>query len=564
MQSNLVEKLLDLREKQSASFRRIDCLKKEHEDWQKSFDELLFSIQSSEGSEGSKGVSQPTSPTCAPPAEPDAPRDAPRLLPAPIALPPGDTELVSEKSTERSGSREGELDKTPSAASFQAPVLTKRDQSGPLHKLVRQELAKVDLTLSEEQHNKQKRIHKLQQFVQRIVKNDRFEYVTGFVIALNLVLIGIEADASYAQQKDHLPWAYVTERLFFFIYCFEALLRFIAGSNIFKDIWFFTDMMLITIAFVALWILPLTVGNSADGVEKLLLVRGVRLLRLVRALRMFKHFKVMWRLVHGLISAGQTIISTTVLILVSLFVFSCMAVELIAKDDKLNEITETKKIIDEHFSGIGPSMVTLMQFVTVDSVAAIYFPIIINQPYLCLFFLLIIVVISIGLMNLVTAVVLENAMESAVQEAEEERSSLKCKVKEAIPELLKIFVKIDKDESGIISRDEMASVHENVLPRRLMDSACVGSILDFFDFLDVDEKGELTQEEFVEGLLNLCLLEMPIHAIQTLKLLHLTVNICRKIDQNLEVLRARTLGSIPDKGTNGDVCSPGLLWPQES
>ncbi|CAK9104561.1 Vegetative incompatibility protein HET-E-1, partial [Durusdinium trenchii] len=179
-------------------------------------------------------------------------------------------------------------------------------------------------------------------------------------------------------------------------------------------------------------------------------------------------------LVHGLISAGQTIISTTVLILVSLFVFSCMAVELIAKDDKLNEITETKKIIDEmlgHFSGIGPSMVTLMQFVTVDSVAAIYFPIIINQ----------------------------NAMESAVQEAEEERSSLKCKVKEAIPELLKIFVKIDKDfqlhrgrsdESGIISRDEMASVHENVLPRRLMDSACVGSILDFFDFLDVDEKGE--------------------------------------------------------------------------
>ena len=37
-------------------------------------------------------------------------------------------------------------------------------------------------------------------------------------------------------------------------------------------------------------------------------------------------------LVHGLITAGQTIMSTTVLILVALFVFSCMAVELIAKD----------------------------------------------------------------------------------------------------------------------------------------------------------------------------------------------------------------------------------------
>lgn len=62
---------------------------------------------------------------------------------------------------------------------------------------------------------------------------------------------------------------------------------------------------------------------------------------------MFKHFKVMWRhsariegvynlslwpgLVNGLVSAGQTIISTTILIIVSLFIFACMAVELISK-----------------------------------------------------------------------------------------------------------------------------------------------------------------------------------------------------------------------------------------
>lgn len=36
----------------------------------------------------------------------------------------------------------------------------------------------------------------------------------------------------------------------------------------------------------------------------------------------------------------------------------------------------------------------------------------------------------------------------------------------------------------------MEIVDDNLLPRRLLDSACVGSILDFFDFLDVEEKGE--------------------------------------------------------------------------
>lgn len=36
----------------------------------------------------------------------------------------------------------------------------------------------------------------------------------------------------------------------------------------------------------------------------------------------------------------------------------------------------------------------------------------------------------------------------------------------------------------------MEQVDESMLPRRLLDSACVGSIVDFFDFLDVDERGE--------------------------------------------------------------------------
>lgn len=42
---------------------------------------------------------------------------------------------------------------------------------------------------------------------------------------------------------------------------------------------------------------------------------------------------------------------------------------------------------------------------------------------------------------------------------------------------------------------------------------------DVFDLLDVDECGFLTQMEFVEGLLNLCLLDMPVATMQNMKLL---------------------------------------------
>ena len=69
----------------------------------------------------------------------------------------------------------------------------------------------------------------------------------------------------------------------------------------------------------------------------------------------------MWRLVYGLLTAGQTILSTTALILVSLFIFACVAVEVIAKDNDLRQDPATKDIVLQRFTGVGKSVLTLMQ-----------------------------------------------------------------------------------------------------------------------------------------------------------------------------------------------------------
>lgn len=39
---------------------------------------------------------------------------------------------------------------------------------------------------------------------------------------------------------------------------------------------------------------------------------------------MLSHFKIVWRLVYGLLTAGQTILSMTFLIAVSIFIFACV------------------------------------------------------------------------------------------------------------------------------------------------------------------------------------------------------------------------------------------------
>ncbi|CAE7769780.1 unnamed protein product [Symbiodinium sp. CCMP2456] len=318
------------------------------------------------------------------------------------------------------------------------------------------------------------------------------------------------------------------------------------------------DVCLIAIGLLALWVVPAIVGgedtsgfepkpqdvgqlNRAGGVgllrslkmalefeskEKLLVVRGVRLLRLVRVLRMVRHFKIMWRLVYGLLTASQTILSTTALILVSLFIFACVAVELIAKDADLLADMSTRDIVIGRFRG----------FVTLDGLSEVWFPLILKKPWLWTYFLPILVFISIGLLNLVTAALVENAMDNAAHSMEEERAMLKRKVRGALPVLIGIFQTIDTDHSGLITREEVSHVPIDILPPRVLEAVCVDNMEDIFDLLDVDDSGFLTQMEFVEGLLNLSLLDMPMWTLQNLRLLKLVNSRVSNIEQCCEWL----------------------------
>ena len=60
------------------------------------------------------------------------------------------------------------------------------------------------------------------------------------------------------------------------------------------------------------------------------------------------------------------------------------------------------------FLGLNRSLLTLLQFVTLDDIADVYYPLVLERPYLCAFFFPILIFISIGLMNLVTAALVEN------------------------------------------------------------------------------------------------------------------------------------------------------------
>jgi len=212
-------------------------------------------------------------------------------------------------------------------------------------------------------------------------------------------------------------------------------------------------------------------------------------------------------------------VSTSGLIFLWLYIFACVAVEIITTDPDLLANPVTAQIVERQFGSLPRSTLTLLQFVTLDAIGSVYYPLVMEKPILFFYFLPLLMFLSIALMNLVTAVLVEHALEHASQEAEQARVRKKQEIKATLPDLLEVFCDLDLDESGSLTRDEVAHVPLDVLPPKVLENVSVDSMEDLFEMLDVDGGGSLSQAEFLEGLLSLLLLDVPIWAIQLQKLL---------------------------------------------
>ena len=137
-----------------------------------------------------------------------------------------------------------------------------------------------------------------------------------------------------------------------------------------------------------------------------------RFFRLLRAARLVAQFRLLWQLVRGLVSSINLIFSTCILMTCILYVYACIGVELITKE-KDGYDAEVQKQIEYHFGNVVRFMVSLIQFATFDSAAAIYSQVVFHNWYMLPYFVSFMLVVGIALMNLLTAVVVEGSIEQS-------------------------------------------------------------------------------------------------------------------------------------------------------
>merc|ERR550534_3217238 len=100
-------------------------------------------------------------------------------------------------------------------------------------------------------------------------------------------------------------------------------------------------------------------------------------------------------------------------------------------------------------------MLSLLQFVSVDGTAVLYFPLVKADPLLILFFLPLIFIVSVSLMNLVTAVIVEGAIEQGKQDREAHSKYKAQRFEQLRPALEALFAQLDADGDKTVTLKEI-------------------------------------------------------------------------------------------------------------
>jgi len=349
--------------------------------------------------------------------------------------------------------------------------------------------------------------------LQAVLESQVWQSLTGIIILLNALVIGLETD-NPGQQGFKLA-----ENLFLFIFTAELIMKVSSyGPEKFynhKNTDFEWNCLDTTV--VSIGLLDFIIASQPEGPHSHLpsgakkegnhsfatLLRIVRLLRLVRIFRLFRFLKKLYLLMVGL---GEAVKATFwVTILMSLILYTCSIV-LSRTLGHTDASVQGSDFLRAKFGSVGLSMLSLFEITSSPDLREWQDQGVLSDfPFLAVFLVMWVVFGSFGMIAMLTGVISESMFEknqARVEELRIEHEEKRVQVKKWCSDE---FALLRKDDRGEASTPAVTAILPKfaLLLAKLEIEFQQDDLDSSPEYMDEDESGGISGPEFLHGLMSI-------------------------------------------------------------
>eukprot|EP00929_Paragymnodinium_shiwhaense_P117453 TRINITY_DN8805_c0_g1_i1.p1 TRINITY_DN8805_c0_g1~~TRINITY_DN8805_c0_g1_i1.p1 ORF type:complete len:727 (+),score=117.94 TRINITY_DN8805_c0_g1_i1:67-2247(+) len=375
-------------------------------------------------------------------------------------------------------------------------------------------------------------------FARKVTRHRHYEFFAGLVVLLDFVAICRDTDIKAGARQQELA-AETVMHCCFAVYIVDLCLHTVVrGWTILKSKSHVLDGVVVGVTAVEY---ALELAHGVSGSSSVLMIRMMRLfrlLRLVRVVKLFSGMRELRRLTQMIALCARTMFWSFLMSFLVMTMWAVMAVELahpVAQRLAEQDMWPDCERCGRAFESVMAANLTFVQTILAgDSWGKLALPICEASPMTAFVFCGALLTLTYGIMQLITAVVVDSFADLRKLDIDSLATEIDVSEKEEKAALCRIFEKIDTDNSGLVTFEELADgamrVKEFQDWLRVMDID--GSDLArLFLIIDSDDSGEVDLTEFMDALYRMRNAESK----TTTKLVkHIVDNLDRKTGQMFE------------------------------
>jgi len=354
--------------------------------------------------------------------------------------------------------------------------------------------------------------------LQQVVFNTKFELCFAVIIITNSLYVGIQVEFGLPGQEPQLFM--LISAFYTIIFAFELLLRLLADGigpffcSRINWTWNYLDVAIVLLSLlepivtILGTVLSSDIGGEGDaGMSNMTYVRIIRIMRMVRIVRIIRvvrFFRSLRILVHSIMCTLKSLVWAMTLLVMIMYVFGILFTQ--ASHDFVSEKGKDTIGITTYFGSVPLSIYTLFRAVSSGlNWGEVMKPILSMGWSWTLLFLAFISFTYFAVLNVVTGVFCQSAIESAAHDTEmvtQAHLTLAAKYKETFS---KIFRRMDYTDSGLVTLEDFEEHLEDDEMKAYFSALDIDAsdAWTLFKLLDVDDSECVDLDEFVEGCLKL-------------------------------------------------------------